>query len=79
MVKGITDVATNKSKSIVVDKKLIDGSGSDDKGKMWIPAVIGLQVKLIIYFFSFYCPKHAGHSKFWGWIRLSLIFGISVD
>ncbi|KAL9430458.1 hypothetical protein AB3S75_025782 [Citrus x aurantiifolia] len=43
LVKGITDVATNKSKSIVVDKKLIDGSGSDDKGKLWIPAVIGLQ------------------------------------
>ena len=46
MVKAITDVATNKSRAIVVDKKLIDGSGSDEKGKLWIPAILGLQVKL---------------------------------
>lgn len=46
MVKIITDVATNKGKAVVVDKKLIDGSGSDEKGKLWIPAILGLQVKL---------------------------------
>ncbi|KAJ0053824.1 hypothetical protein Pint_00711 [Pistacia integerrima] len=43
LVKIITDVATNKSKAVVVDKKLIDGSGSDDKGKLLIPAILGLQ------------------------------------
>ncbi|XP_044503589.1 translocase of chloroplast 33, chloroplastic [Mangifera indica] len=43
LVKIITDVATNKGKAVVVDKKLIDGSGSDEKGKLWIPAILGLQ------------------------------------
>ncbi|KAK1559663.1 hypothetical protein Q3G72_017049 [Acer saccharum] len=47
MVKAITDVATNKSRAIVVDKKLIDGSGSDEKGKLWIPAILGLQWLLV--------------------------------
>lgn len=46
MVKAITDVATNRSRAIVVDKKLIDGSGSDDKGKLFIPVILGFQVKL---------------------------------
>lgn len=50
LVKGIVDVATSRSKAIVVDKKLIDGSNSDDRGKMLIPLIIAVQfvvVKLI--------------------------------
>lgn len=50
LVKGIVDNATSRSKAIVVDKKLIDGSNSDDRGKMLIPVIIGVQyvvVKLI--------------------------------
>ena len=45
LVKAITSVATNKSQAIVVSKKLVDGSDSNDKGKMWIPVILGLQVK----------------------------------
>lgn len=46
MVKTITDVATNKSKAIVVDKKLIDGSSADAKGKHFIPLILGVQVNV---------------------------------
>ncbi|KAG8477550.1 hypothetical protein CXB51_030906 [Gossypium anomalum] len=43
LVKAITSVATNKSQAIVVSKKLVDGSDASDKGKLWIPVILGLQ------------------------------------
>ncbi|CAI0470173.1 unnamed protein product [Linum tenue] len=43
LVEEIISIATNGSKAIVVDQKLIDGSGSNDRGKLLIPAVIGVQ------------------------------------
>ncbi|XP_018490495.1 translocase of chloroplast 33, chloroplastic isoform X3 [Raphanus sativus] len=50
LVKAITDVATNQKKAIHVDKKMVDGSYSDDKGKKLIPLIIAAQcfvVKMI--------------------------------
>ncbi|GLT48174.1 hypothetical protein SLA2020_218150 [Shorea laevis] len=43
LVKAITSVATNSSQPILVDKKLIDGPDSNDKGKIWIPLILGVQ------------------------------------
>ncbi|KDP28380.1 hypothetical protein JCGZ_14151 [Jatropha curcas] len=43
LVKEIIGVATNGNKSVVVDKKLIDGSESNDRGKMLIPLILGVQ------------------------------------
>lgn len=40
----IVEVATNDNKSIVVDKKLIDGPNPNDRGKWWIPLVMLGQV-----------------------------------
>ncbi|KAF8112955.1 hypothetical protein N665_0058s0054 [Sinapis alba] len=50
LVKAITDVATNQKKAIHVDKKMVDGSYSDEKGKKLIPLIIAAQwfvVKMI--------------------------------
>ncbi|XP_057841157.2 translocase of chloroplast 34, chloroplastic [Cryptomeria japonica] len=46
LVKNIVEVATNDGKSIVIDKKLIDGPDANQRGKRWIPAVLLFQ-----YFF----------------------------
>ncbi|OAY62036.1 translocase of chloroplast 33, chloroplastic isoform X2 [Manihot esculenta] len=43
LVKEIIGVATNGNKSIFVDKKLIDGSESNDRGKVLIPLILGVQ------------------------------------
>ncbi|XP_050238905.1 translocase of chloroplast 33, chloroplastic [Mercurialis annua] len=43
LVKEIIGVATNGNKSITVDKKLIDGSEANDRGKMFIPLILGAQ------------------------------------
>ncbi|KAJ8748516.1 hypothetical protein K2173_003415 [Erythroxylum novogranatense] len=43
LVKEIVDVATNGNKGIIVDKRLVDGSESNDRGKMLIPLLIGVQ------------------------------------
>ncbi|CAL9213395.1 unnamed protein product [Arabidopsis halleri] len=47
LVKAITDVATNQRKAIHVDKKMVDGSYSDDKGKKLIPLIIGVQYLIV--------------------------------
>ncbi|CAN0889123.1 Translocase of chloroplast 33, chloroplastic [Linum grandiflorum] len=43
LVEKIIAVATNESKAIVVDKKLVDGSASNDRGKLFIPVILGVQ------------------------------------
>lgn len=45
LVNKIIGVATNGNKGIVVDKKLIDGSEANDRGKVFIPLFIVAQVK----------------------------------
>ncbi|CAN6903377.1 unnamed protein product [Brassica oleracea] len=57
LVKAITDVATNQKKAIHVDKKMVDGSYSDDKGKKLIPLIIAAQLWSVVVtqvFDSFY-------------------------
>lgn len=44
LVERIVEVATGDTKSIVVDKKLIDGPNANQRGKLWIPLVILAQV-----------------------------------
>ncbi|KAF7801396.1 Translocase of chloroplast 34 [Senna tora] len=46
LVQTITEVALNRSESIHVDKKLIDGPNPNQSGKLWIPLIFALQ-----YFF----------------------------
>ncbi|GKU98371.1 hypothetical protein SLEP1_g11383 [Rubroshorea leprosula] len=41
LVKAITSVTTSRSQAIVVEKKLIDGP--NNKGKTWIPHILGVQ------------------------------------
>lgn len=40
----IVEAATSDNKSIVVDKKLIDGPNPNERGKWWIPLVMLGQV-----------------------------------
>ncbi|XP_021612432.1 translocase of chloroplast 33, chloroplastic isoform X2 [Manihot esculenta] len=47
LVKEIIGVATNGNKSIVVDKKLLEGSESNDRGKVFIPLILGVQWLLV--------------------------------
>lgn len=46
LVKTITEVVSNGSKSILVDKKLIDGPNPNEKGKWLIPLIAAFQVRL---------------------------------
>ena len=45
MVKEIVGIATNGKKSLLVDEKLVNGSESNDRGKIFIPLILGVQVK----------------------------------
>jgi len=44
LVKTITEVVLNGSKSIVVDKKLIEGPNPNERGKFLIPLILVFQV-----------------------------------
>lgn len=44
LVKTITEVVLNGSKSIVVDKKLIEGPNPNERGKFLIPLIFAFQV-----------------------------------
>ncbi|KAL8218008.1 hypothetical protein R6Q57_021381 [Mikania cordata] len=44
IVETITIVATNESKSILVDQKLIDGPNANERGKVFIPLILAFQV-----------------------------------
>ncbi|CAN1309618.1 Translocase of chloroplast 33, chloroplastic [Linum perenne] len=48
LVEQIITTATNGSKSVVVDKKLIDGSASSDRGKLYIPILLAAEVRVIL-------------------------------
>ncbi|KAF5805620.1 putative small monomeric GTPase [Helianthus annuus] len=43
IVETITKVATNQSQSILVDQKLIDGPNANERGKVFIPAILAFQ------------------------------------
>lgn len=44
LVKMITEVISNGSKAIMVDKKLIEGPNPNDRGKFFIPLILAFQV-----------------------------------
>ncbi|XP_058078696.1 translocase of chloroplast 34, chloroplastic-like [Magnolia sinica] len=48
LVKTITDVVSNGSKAIVVDKKLIEGPNPNDKGKFLIPLILAFQYFFVV-------------------------------
>lgn len=48
LVKTITEVVSNGSKSILVDKKLIDGPNPNEKGKWLIPLIAAFQYFFIV-------------------------------
>ena len=48
LVKEIILVATNGKKALVVDEKLVSGSESNDRGKIFIPVILGVQVKIYL-------------------------------
>ncbi|XP_076934045.1 translocase of chloroplast 34-like [Bidens hawaiensis] len=48
VVETITKVATNESQSILVDQKLIDGPNANDRGKKFIPLILGFQYFFVI-------------------------------
>ncbi|KAH8517084.1 hypothetical protein Peur_048311 [Populus x canadensis] len=47
LVKEIILVATNGKKALVVDEKLVNGSESNDRGKIFIPLILGIQWLLV--------------------------------
>ncbi|KAG6749706.1 hypothetical protein POTOM_046773 [Populus tomentosa] len=47
LVKEIVGVATNGKKSLLVDEKLVNGSESNDRGKIFIPLILGVQWLLV--------------------------------
>ncbi|KAD2805311.1 hypothetical protein E3N88_38688 [Mikania micrantha] len=48
IVETITIVATNESKSILVDQKLIDGPNANERGKVFIPLILAFQYFFVI-------------------------------
>ncbi|XP_071732716.1 translocase of chloroplast 34-like [Rutidosis leptorrhynchoides] len=48
LVETITKVATNESKSILVDQKLIDGPDANARGKAFIPLILAFQYFFIV-------------------------------
>ncbi|PWA38964.1 chloroplast protein import component Toc34 [Artemisia annua] len=48
IVKTIAEVATNESKSILVDQKLIDGPNANERGKMFIPLILAFQYFFVV-------------------------------
>nr|GEX65606.1 translocase of chloroplast 34, chloroplastic [Tanacetum cinerariifolium] len=48
IVKTIAEVATNESKSILVDQKLIDGPNANERGKMFIPLLAAFQYFFVV-------------------------------
>ncbi|KAI7725265.1 hypothetical protein M8C21_026063 [Ambrosia artemisiifolia] len=48
IVEIITNVATNESKSIFVDQKLIDGPNANERGKAFIPLILAFQYFFVI-------------------------------
>ena len=58
LVGVITEVVLNGSKSIFVDKKLIEGPNPNDRGKFLIPLVLAFQVSpLNLFYFINFFPK----------------------
>lgn len=47
LVKTIIDINLNGSKSILVDKKLIEGPNPNNRGKMWVPLILAAQFFLM--------------------------------
>jgi len=48
LVQTITEVVLNGSKSIVVDKKLIEGPNPNERGKFLIPLIFAFQYFFIV-------------------------------
>ncbi|KAF6163710.1 hypothetical protein GIB67_036170 [Kingdonia uniflora] len=48
LVETITNVASNGSKSILVDKKLIDGPNPNERHKLLIPVILALQYLFVV-------------------------------
>ncbi|GMH17883.1 hypothetical protein Nepgr_019724 [Nepenthes gracilis] len=48
LVKTIIDIVSNGSKAIFIDKKLIEGSNPNDRGKMWIPLIFAFQYFFVV-------------------------------
>ncbi|KAG2686348.1 hypothetical protein I3760_09G002200 [Carya illinoinensis] len=48
LVKTITEVVSNGSKSIFVDKKLIEGPNPNERGKLLIPLIFALQYFFVV-------------------------------
>lgn len=44
LVEKIVEVATGPTKSLLVDKKLIEGPNANQRGKIWIPLLVLFQV-----------------------------------
>ncbi|XP_071690056.1 translocase of chloroplast 34-like [Rutidosis leptorrhynchoides] len=48
IIDTITKVATNESKSILVDQKLIDGPDANARGKMFIPLILAFEYFFVV-------------------------------
>uniref|UniRef100_A0A7N0TDD0 Translocase of chloroplast n=1 Tax=Kalanchoe fedtschenkoi TaxID=63787 RepID=A0A7N0TDD0_KALFE len=48
LVKKITDVVSNGSETVLVDKKLIEGPNPNERGKIWIPLILAIQYFFVV-------------------------------
>ncbi|XP_073145651.1 translocase of chloroplast 34-like [Henckelia pumila] len=48
LVRTITEITLNGRKSILVDRKLIEGPNANDRGKLFIPVILGFQYFFVI-------------------------------
>ncbi|GAB4853219.1 Translocase of chloroplast [Ancistrocladus abbreviatus] len=48
LVKTVIKVVLDGGKSIFVDEKLIEGPNPNDRGKMWIPLILGFQYFFVV-------------------------------
>ncbi|KAJ4962957.1 hypothetical protein NE237_022896 [Protea cynaroides] len=48
LVKTITDVVSNGSNAVLVDKKLIEGPNPNNRGKLWIPLILAFQYFFVV-------------------------------
>ncbi|XP_075513335.1 translocase of chloroplast 34-like isoform X1 [Primulina tabacum] len=48
LVRTITEITLNGKKSILVDRKLIEGPNANDRGKLFIPVIVAFQYFFVI-------------------------------
>lgn len=63
LVQTITDVAINGKRSILIDQKLIEGPNANDRGKLYIPLILAIQVSFYLTLCVFFHGPHLSYRR----------------